>query len=182
MKKIENWNEVKEAGNYKVLPAGPQICRITGAVDYIDKEYLEILFEIVDGEYKGYFTELSKAFPDNRWGGRAIRSYKAKALSFFKSFTTAVEKSNPGYKWDFDEKKLIGKFVVVNFGEEEWETPEGELKVLVKAQEFRSLVAFREGKIKTLDIKKLKKVEKKDKDPFADLNNDFNISNDDLPF
>ena len=37
-----------------------------------------------------------------------------KALPFFKAFITAVEKTNAGYQWDWDEKKLIGKNVKLN--------------------------------------------------------------------
>ena len=50
---------------------------------------------------------------------RSIRSYKTNALPFFKGFITAVEKTNPGYTWDWDEKKLIGKNVIAVFGEED---------------------------------------------------------------
>ena len=38
-------------------------------------------------------------------------------FDFSEAFITAIEKTNPGYKWDWDEKKLIGKNVIAVFGE-----------------------------------------------------------------
>jgi hypothetical protein len=47
---------------------------------------------------------------------------------------------------------------VANYGEEEYDDEATlEVKVSVKAREFRSLPALRAGEVKTLSIKKLKK-------------------------
>jgi hypothetical protein len=39
----------------------------------------------------------------------------------FKGFTTAIEKSNPGYQWNWDEASLAGKLIGILFRQEEWE-------------------------------------------------------------
>lgn len=179
MKPIQNYAEVKENEGFKKIIPGAYICRITGVIDHPEKEYLQVLFEIIDGEFKGYFADLNKSFGGD-WRGVIRRSYKESALGFFKSFTTAIEKSNTGYSWDWNEEKLIGKLCVIVFGEEEFLTAEDEVKVSCKAQEVRSIPAFKEGKIVTPKIKKLKVQEQ----PPVELNDDVPGQNtfSDLPF
>lgn len=153
MKPIEGYELVNEAGEYKPLPKGIYGVVITDAIDYSEKEYLEIHSDIVKGEYANYFKALVDA--GLRDTSTHIRSYKTKALPFFKAFITAVEKSNPGYKWDWDEKKLIGKKVIAVFGEEEYLANDGTVKVATRLVEFRSLQAYQEGRIKVPELKKL---------------------------
>ena len=105
MREIEGWNLVEEAGERKSLPKGIYILKITNVVDNPEREYLEIYSDITDGEFKGYFTGLNANI--GRDASKEIRSYKSKALPFFKAFITAVEHSNTNYKWDWNEKGLI---------------------------------------------------------------------------
>lgn len=151
MKQIEGFDLISEAGELKTLPAGAYACKIIEVIDVPDKEYLDVYFDIVEGEFKGYFTTLMNNSGKNY--GRITRSYKQNALPFFKAFITAIEKSNPGYKWDWNEKSLNGKFCAVAFRDEEY-LVDGQLKVRAKADEVRSLQALREGKIKIKELKK----------------------------
>lgn len=152
MKPIEGYELVNEAGELKTLPAGAFACKITDVIDVGEKEYLDVYFDIVEGEFKGYFTTLENN--TGKFYGRIVRSYKATALPFFKAFITAVEKSNPDYAWNWDEKGLVGKFCTVVFRDEEY-VKDGQVKVMAKAEEVRSLQALREGKIVIKPIKKL---------------------------
>jgi hypothetical protein len=158
MKKIENFDKINEAGEYKALPPQPYVVRLTNVVDVVDKEYLEIYFDIIEpAEFKGHFKELYDATGKDY--SKTIRSYKNEAaMSYFKQFTTAVNKSNPGFLWEksWNEKDLIGKVVIANFGEEEYDDGvSDEIKVSTKVQQFRSGSAYREGKIELLPRKKL---------------------------
>ena len=156
MKPIEGYDLVNEAGEFKRLPAGIYGVKITNVVDVPEKEYLEVYCDITKGEYANYFkTLVDSGLKDT---SRSIRSYKTNALSFFKGFITAVEKTNAGYKWDWDEKKLIGKNVIGVFGEEEY-LKDGEVKVGTKLVEFRSLEAYQQGRIKVPELKKLPETE-----------------------
>ena len=188
MKKIEGYELVNEAGEVKKLPVGAYICKILDVVDNPEKEYLEVKFDIVEGEYKSYFKTLEENIKKNL--GKAIRSYKTKALPFFKAFITAVEKSNKGYVWDWNEKGLIGKFVVVVFGEEEYvddSQATWEIKVAVKPQEFRSGEKYRAGEIK-IPARKCLTDDEREKVENHNLNNGsqnlsaVEISDEDLPF
>lgn len=174
MRVIEGWELINEAGELKTLPAGAYACKIIEVIDVPEKEYHEVYFDIVEGEFKGYFAALQTNTGKNY--GVIRRSYKANALPFFKGYITAIEKSNPGYKWDWDEKKLSGKFCAVAFRDEEY-LKDGEVKVMAKADEVRSLQALRAGEIK---IKLLKKLETPVavSTPVAPVE----ISDDDLPF
>ena len=177
MRKIENWENVNEQSNdFAQLGIGPQICKIITVQDFADKEYLKIYFDIVGTDLKigmkpetvakikslypeindlvGEFTRQEDMFKQWPSVGITYRSYKDTAARFFKSFTTAVEKSNKNFVWDWDETKLVNKFVVVNFGEEEYEK-DGDVLTSIKAREFRSIEALVAGDVKPLSIKKL---------------------------
>lgn len=175
MKPIEGYDLVNEAGELKRLPAGAYACKIIEVIDVPEKEYLDVYFDIAEGEFKNYFTTLQANTGKNY--GRITRSYKVNALPFFKAFITAIEKSNPGYKWNWDEKSLNGKFCAVAFREEEF-VLEGQVKTNVKADEIRSLQALRAGEIRIKPIKKLETqpvVEEKNLDKIE-------LSDDELPF
>ena len=104
MKPIENYDLINEAGDFSPLPAGIYPVRITKVVDVPEKEYLEVYCDVVGGEHKDYFkTLVASGFKDT---SKTIRSYKSNALPFFKAFITAVQKTNPGYQWDWDERNL----------------------------------------------------------------------------
>ncbi len=174
MKKIDNWQDIQEGGVSLSIPVGPQVCVIRNVVDDPNKEYLKIDFDISDGEFKNAFQSAYEQYGKWPSQGTTYRSYKTSAQPFFKSFITAVEKSNGMYVWDWNEKSLIGKSLVVNFGEEEYEDG-GDIKVSIKAREFRSISAYREGKVEKLTIKKLKNTANKPADVLP-------IIEEDLPF
>lgn len=184
MRVINDWDNVQENSSFENIRVGAYAIRILRVEDVADKEYLKIEFDIAEGEYKGYFKKLAEQFPEQAWRGVCYRSYKSTATSFFKAFITAIEKSNPQYRWNWNEQTLIGKFGVGVFGEEEY-LKDNEIKVSVKCVEIRSLQALREGKIKIPAIKKYNggQAPVKNEDlPFPDAAPQFDINDEDLPF
>ena len=121
MKNI-NWNDVQEATERRDLPVGGYVAGICKATDEPAKECLNIEWEVAEGKFKGYWREQTASLIERgklnpgewAWGGKTIKSYKEKALPFFKGFITAVEQSNPGYKFNNDEKTKT-KLVVDRF-------------------------------------------------------------------
>lgn len=152
MKPIEGYEQINEAGEFKPLPKGIYTLVIKEVTDFPEKSYLKIRMDIAKGEFKDYFSNIEL---------NEFRSYKESALSFFKGFMTAVEKTNQNYKWDWNEKGLVGKFVVGVFDEEEYINNDGELKVRVALQDVRSGEAYREGRIKLPGLKKMTEEQKK---------------------
>lgn len=159
MKKLDLTN-VQEAQDGMQSPVpGPYICKITAVEDIEKKEYLKVSYDIIEGEYKGYYSKGREDHPDWEWFGAYCKSYKTKALPMFKRFCSAVSKSNDNYTFDggaanSDEKTLIGKKIGLMFREEEYYSNEGELKTrLIIHSEFP---ISKIGEQKTPSIKKIK--------------------------
>ena len=129
----KNWDNVQTFSDRPKLPVGAYVCKVKQAVvqstDYGDQ--LCVLFDIVDGEYAGYYESdfTSRQQQDKKWKG-ILRQFLPKddgserdewTKSSFKGLTTAFENSNRGYQWDWDEKSLVGKKVGIIYRNEEWE-------------------------------------------------------------
>ena len=149
MKIIENWNEVEAKGmeDFKALPIGAYECVIRKAEVYTNsnngKESFKVEVDIANGEYKGYFQ---KRFDNNTnsaktWDNNSTRylAFQGDNIAYFKGFITCVENSNPGYTWDWDETKLIGKKICGVYQYEEYEKQDGTKAVKVRLNKFRSL-------------------------------------------
>lgn len=159
MKKISGYDKIQESGSFKKLPVGGYVVKILSAIDVPEKEYLRLSFDIAEGPNKGFFAEEYKN--DTREGkkwpnaGTFVRSYKEKALPMMKGFTTAVEKSNKNYAWNFDESTLKGKLVGLVIGEEEFVNSSGKMRTRTYVNAVRSVDIIREGKFEVPELKKL---------------------------
>jgi hypothetical protein len=153
MKNID-WNQVEDLKDYNRIPAGGYICVITAVEDVPEKEYLKIEYDISNGDYRGYFKGLylNKGF----WGGSFVKSYKVKAQPFFKAFKTAVEASNPGYTYNNDEKTLVGKYVGLVLGEEEYLDKNNKIRTRTYVDQAHSAKAIQAGEFEIPELKKLK--------------------------
>ena len=191
--KPSNWDEVAE--NEVVenisIKIGAYPCQIKEVIDHPEKEYFEVRFDIVskDPDLNNYFLKLKESLgmEADAWPNQGIYrvSYKESATRFFKAFITAIQKSNQGYVWNWNIQTLKGKYMIANYGEEEYESLEGDIKIAVKVREIRSIEAWRAGEVKELPLKKLKVVKKETNNPFANLTPEAvkeQISDDDLPF
>lgn len=146
-----NWNEVPDAGTYPV--PGGYIAGITHVEDNEQKEYLRIEWEFFDGPYKGSNQETFERA--GFWPYAMICSYKKKALPFFKGFKTSVEMSNRNFIFRNDPQSLIGKFIGVVLGEEEYLANDGSVKKRLYVAEKRSCKAIKDGDYKVPALKKL---------------------------
>lgn len=179
MKKISGYDKIQESGTFKRLAPGGYIVKLLDATDVPEKEYLRISFDVCEGDNKGFFANEYKndTREDKKWpnAGTFIRSYKEKALPMLKGFTVAVEKSNSGYVWNFDEKSLKGKIVGLVLGEEEFVNSVGRLRTRTYVESVRSVDSIRKGDftipaLKTLDPSKVANTKKEENfvDPFSD--------------
>lgn len=159
MKRIENWDSIVESTSFKRLTPNGYICKILKVEDHPEKEYLKIYFDIVKGDDKGYFkkqydgdTRKEKKWPN---AGTFIRSYKDSTASMFKGFTNAVEKSNKGYKWDFDEKTLVNKVVGLIIADEQYQNQKGQVRVRNYVAAVRSVETIEKGEYEIPALKEL---------------------------
>lgn len=197
MKKINNWDKVEAATDRPVLPAGAYPIMIKAAEE---KHFqgnngafsrLEVSFDIADGEYKNFFADeyRSQTWDDKKWKG-VFRLYVPKedgtkedewTKKKFKAFTNAIEDSNAGYHWNWDESTLKGQCAVCIFRNEEWDY-NGRTGWKAQPFIFISTKTYEEGKYKIPDDKPLEgKVETIEKD-FSDFEEVDEIDDSDLPF
>lgn len=137
MRPISNWGAVKAPTEFIELPAGGYICRIMGAEvktytsgDGASFEKLEVSIDIAEGDFANYYADNYRAQNEpKKWKG-VLRYYVPRDdgsesdewnKTALKGLTDAVESSNIGYKWEWEEKTLKGKKVGVIFRREEWE-------------------------------------------------------------
>lgn len=146
-----NWNEVQDEIR-RPVPGG-YAAKITRVEDDEKKECLRIEWEFADGEFKGANKETYDAF--GFWPITLFRSYKDKALRFFKAFKIAVEESNRNYVFKNDPQSLVGKFVGVVLGEEEYLTSDGKVKTRLYVAATKAGNDIRDGNFTIPDLKQL---------------------------
>ena len=155
-------------GEFKKLPAGGYIVEITDVKDVPTKEYLQVVFDIAMGEFKGFYgDEWGKEHPAAH---SIYRSYKPDNMKYFKGFIACVDKSN-GTNFGslyagsepVNERLLIGKRFGVIIGYEEYKTDRGEIGQRTYVVQNRSTQGLEEwlqdvaiGKEKLPELKKLK--------------------------
>ena len=176
MKNI-NWNEVPDPTDLPRLTPGGYVCKITLAKDVPTKEYLELEYDIAEGEHKGHWNELYKA--KSFWGGKFYRSYKETALSMFKGFLNAVKESNPGFVFNNEEKRLEGQLVGLVLAEEEYRKNNGSDGTRLYVAAVRSVEKVRKGDFTVPPKKLLAEGGSRSNNGFFPTND---VPDDDVPF
>ena len=152
--KKQNWDNIQEATEFERPAPGAYIAQVPNVADCEDKEYLRIEYDFAEGKFKGYYADLYEA--RDFWGGVLIRSYKEKALPFFKAFKTCLEVSNRGYIFDEDRlDNMRGKLIGIVLGEEEYRKNDGSIGKRLYVAQTRSVKASQDGDFKVPELKKL---------------------------
>lgn len=187
MEKIKGYDEAQAiTGEYEKLEAGGYICKIISAKEdksKSGKNMLVLALDIVEGDKKDFFRNrfTENASPDKKWPAGAIYRQMLegeKAAGFLKGLMTSLENSNEGFKWNWDEKKLVDLKCGAIFGEEEYERLDGTIATTTKVKFIRTVQSIKEGKFKIPEIKKLPQKG----EAFEDYINSISSDNDDLPF
>lgn len=148
MEKIENWENIEAKGinDFQRLNAGGYVGIIKNVNQHTsltDKKSFKIECDIAEGNFKDYFQKLfdNNSNADKRWDNNSTKyvSIEEDQLPYFKGFITCIENSNPGYTWDWDEKKLIGKKIGLIYRYEEYEKQDGTKAIKTKLNQFRSV-------------------------------------------
>lgn len=154
--------EVKEFGEYESLKLGGHPIIIRKADIYTGQTGNQSLRVQVDidtpDEQAGFYKNQFDNNPNSNktWSNGATKYYSLKEenLGMLKAFTTAVENSNSGFKFDMDETKLVDKKVAGVFGLEEYEKQDGTIGTATKLTQIRSL-----DKLNEIKIPKVKKID-----------------------
>ena len=140
MRKPDNYDETAaQTGGFEQLPAGAYNCIIKDANEIQSKSgkaMLQLRLDIADGKHKDYFQNLyttqNRKYADVKWKGIYNQLTEGESLGFFKGLIQDIEDSNPGYKFNFDEKTLKDKKIGGVFGREQFKAQDGTLKFTPK--------------------------------------------------
>lgn len=143
--------------NTEKLPAGGYVIKIMDAKEesFDWGDVLAIAFDIAEGEYKGFYNDnfKSQQGEDKKWKG-VFRLYVPKddgsekdawTQKKFNTNIVAIEESNPGFYFDWDESKLKGKIVGALFNNKEYSF-NGRTGFFTNCHSFISAEAIRSGK------------------------------------
>lgn len=189
MKAYEGFKAQRRAAK-ETIPAGGYIGEI---LDAAEKEYnwgsvLVISFDVREGEYQDFFKidYQNNTSEDRKWRG----TYRLNVpkddgsekdgwtKNTFESAIWAIEESNPGYHWDWNEKGLKKKKVGLLFRNREW-VMNGNTGWTTECGALESVDAIRSGKFKPLKDKPLPE----DKRPVPAFTPDIEVDGtDDLPW
>lgn len=157
----KDFNEIKVGGDFRSLPGGGYVVGIRKAKMTTNSNGLpmvEVMIDIAEGDYKGYFHGLfqdrigrdpNAKYPYNGILHITAVDEEGKTKKNFKSFCTAVERSNNMELPRHDEaflKALVGKSVGVLYQREEYEGSDGKTHWSTKPKWFRDVETIRSGR------------------------------------
>lgn len=171
MKAFNGFKAEKASSGREILPAGGYVCEIKSAKEEVynssNGEFcvLVLAIDVVEGEYAGFWKKDydGNTADDKKWRGNFRISVPKDdgteqdgwTKRTFGNFIWAVQESNPGYVWNWDEKTLKGKKIGVLYRNKEWEI-DGKTGWTTEAGGAISVEDCRAGKFKMLKDKPLK--------------------------
>lgn len=197
-RKIYNEVEATKVIEKEVLEPGGYVCKImdTEVIETQWGERLVISFDIAEGKSAGHYQRrYENRFDENeKWKGNYRISVPAddgskddaRVASRFKKFMQEVEDSNPGFRWDWDEKKLKGKLIGILFSDKEWEM-NGNSGFFANPRYTTTVSEIREGKFKVPNTQYIDRSSSQVSNPVKQGNTDFmaipdNAGDEGMPF
>lgn len=155
-----SWNNITAStdSGFTPLPAGPYVARLVELTDNPNREYVEAIFDIAEGEHAGYYSDdWGKSHP---YAHHFFMSYKDSALGMLKGRLDAIAKSNPGFDpeaaWNAGRLDMfVGRIVGINLQEEEYERNDGEVGTRLNVCQVVDAQRVRDGSVKPRDKKTL---------------------------
>lgn len=140
IRKFGDYEQTKAYGSFEQLPKGGYVMQIKGVETRTNQrgEYLFISADIYEGDYMQFFTREYKnqQSEDKKWHCNYLLNIPTDDGSEqdgwtkrrFKTFTEALEDSNEGYHFDWDEQKFKGMLIGALFNEREYESQNGDIR------------------------------------------------------
>jgi hypothetical protein len=132
-------SEIMEVGTFRAVPPGwypAVILNVAEGETQNGSPFIEFAVDIIDGEYVQYykkeFDSQRPADGKKRWRGTVRYFTTDKAVGMLKGAIKAIEESNPGYTFDWDEAKVKGKKVGLGIHREEYEATDGKIKTATR--------------------------------------------------
>lgn len=139
IKRFGDYDKTQAYGDFQPLPKGGYVVRILGATVHENSngQYVKIAADIAEGEHQGYYNRdyQNQQSEDKKWHCHFLLSVPKDdgteqdgwTKRKFKTFTEALEESNPGYHFDWDETKFKGLIIGGLFNEREYEKRDGSI-------------------------------------------------------
>ena len=197
MRPFSNYDNTQTISARAQLPVGAYICQIFKAEEKVyssskgEWHKLEVSFDISEGEHKDFYANdyRSQSGEDKKWKGVLRMNIPSDdgseadtwAKRSFKTNILAIEESNNGYHWDWNEAQLKGKTVGIVFRSEEWEYNG---KRGWRTAPFKMVPAadVKSGNVKIPDPKPLNGKAASQASTAADLSDFVEVASADLPF
>ena len=197
MRPFKDYETTQTITGSRQLPVGAYICQIFKAEEKVytspkgEWHKLEVSFDISEGEHKDFYANdyRSQSGEDKKWKGILRMNIPSDdgseadnwAKRSFKTNILAIEESNNGYHWDWNEAQLKGKTVGIVFRSEEWEYNG---KRGWRTAPFKMVPAadVKSGNIKIPDPKPLNGKAASQASTAADLSDFVEVASADLPF
>lgn len=169
MKKFSKFStaQIKTGSVFEQLPKGAYVIKIVNAKIEPNKsgdgEHIKVAFDIAEGEYADFYKKQFDASTseDKHWPYDGVHNLSAPddnspqwMIDNFGTFVAALEDSNEGYHWDWNEKKWKGLVMGALFRIEQNES-NGNVYDHTRPFWFRSAQAVRDGKFGKLPKDKL---------------------------
>ena len=169
MKKFNDYDSVKSYSQSRQLPRGGYVCKV---MDAQEKEssvgaYIDICVDIAEGDFADFFADDYK----NQSGNKEDKKWHCHYLlnepkddgtkedgwtkRKFKTFTEALEDSNEGYHFDWDETKFKGKLFGGLFNIREYKKQDGTVGEYINLAQVISADKIRSGDFRVPDDKLL---------------------------
>lgn len=162
-----NMDGVTAYSEYTQLPKGGYVVKIMKAEVKNNRvgQYIELSCDICEGEYSGFYAADYRNQGDpKKWhcvsfinvprdDGSEKDGWTKKS---FKTWYDALEQSNPGYTFDWDDTKLKGLICGAVFAGEEYIGRDGSKKMAIKIRNWIPADNVRKGKYKIPEDKTVK--------------------------
>lgn len=145
--KPQTWDSINENGLTRKLPMGAYVCIIRKITDVADKQYLDIEYDVAEGDFKGIAVDTYEAW--GRWSHSFRVYYTDKAMWRFKRFISRIEQTNPNFVFDWSNPAcLVNKGIGLVIGYRQYySNKDGSLKEALDVQDFCTATDVREGNL-----------------------------------
>lgn len=183
-----------QVGEFRDLPNGAYVMKVLNVelLSNSQGQYLKLGCDITEGEFANYFMDDYKGQQreDKKWhcyfflnipkdDGSEQDGWTKKK---FKRFITALEESNPGFHWNWDEQTIKGKLIGGIFNHREYRKNDGSIGKSSNFAGTCNVDAVRNGTFRPIEDKLLEGGASANTAPYGFVNIPDGVYDDELPF
>ena len=167
-KYTEDFKPEEQGQKLPPLPAGAYVAVILGVKleEDIKGQTITLQVDVAEGDFKGYYYKQFKAAEGGKYPQKYKGTFRFTAPNqgsewyevqdrVFRSSIWAIEQSNAGYQWNWDEQTLKNNMVGIVVRERDWEK-DGMTGTTTEIGALTSVQKVRDGKAPVLKKRELK--------------------------